>query len=219
MRPLRITLTLGLLVSLSLATSACFETTPTGPHGGTLVDLIDGYDGVDHATGEGILILVNDPATDVAFLDIDCGLDVRAAERIVAHRRGADDVDLTWDDDLFDNVFELDDVAYVGPAALELLGDMAHALDLVPVVAVEGVPFTEGERADVLLLANGATIDELDLNAGLDRRAAEAVVGAGPYTTVFEIGERPYVGPAALELMRDYAAEWVDEVIDGSDQD
>lgn len=220
MRRINILISAGLLLALSATSSACYVVTgPTGPEGGTLTNLVLGYDGIDHATGEGILLLVNDPTTDVAFFDVDCGLDVRAAERLIAHRRGADDIDLTWDDNLFDDIYEVDAISYLGPASLELLGDMAHALDLVPVVAVEGVSFTEGERTDVLLLANGATVDELDLGAGLDRRAAEAIVGGSSYTRIVQIGDRPYVGPAALEGLRAFAAEWVDAVVEEGGQD
>lgn len=74
-----------------------------------------------------ILALVNDPATTFELLDLDVGLDRRAAENIIAHRDGADGATGTADDRLFASVDELDMIAYVGPAALEDLAVYALA--------------------------------------------------------------------------------------------
>ena len=196
----------------ALITTGCSLDTSLSAAGGEVHDthLVTGLE-IDHATAEGILILVNDPLTDVPFLDRDCGLDVRAAERIVGHRQGPDGVEGSMDDDLFDDLFELDDVGYVGPATLRALGAMAHELDLVPVIFVEGISFTGSELEDTLLLVNLAELDVLDLDVGLDVRAAEALVNGRPYVDLLEIADRPWVGPASLELLRDSAGPWVDE--------
>ena len=200
------------LLLIALATTACDVNTQMYVSDEALFDTIEGMPTIDHATGEGILRLVNDPATDVEFLDIDVDLDVRAAERIVAHRQGDDGQDATWDDHPFGDLFELSDVAYVGPSALGKLGDMAHELDLVPAVMVEGVVFTPTELEDTLLMVNFATVEELDDGAGLDSRAVEAIVNGGSYNNLVQVGERPYVGPAALDQMLVYAAHWVDQL-------
>ncbi len=205
-------LTILALITLAGCTDTHFSNSDDGPYE---VHLTGGL-AIDHATGEGILILVNDPLTDVPFLDEDCGIDLRAAERIVAHRRGPDGIDGSMDDDHFGDLFELDDIAYVGPATLQALGEMAHELDLVPVVFVEGVSFTASELEDTLLLVNLAELDQLDIDAGLDVRAAEALVNGRPYVDLLEISERPWVGPATLEMLREYAGPWVDQ--SGGDQ-
>jgi len=200
---------LTLLLLLALATSACETHSTLYEHDGELFDAIEGMPSTDHATGLGILRLVNWAAVDVAFLDLEVDLDVRAAERIVAHRQGDDAADGTWDDNPFNDLFELTDVAYVSASALQKLGDMAHELDLVPALRVEGVTFTETELEDTLVLANFASAAELDYGAGLDSRAAEAIANGGPYANLVEVAERPYVGPAALEQLRAFAPEWI----------
>ncbi len=200
-----------LFLMTALALAACDTDTYLTAPDTVLTHDYEGTLAIDHATSEGILALVNSPDTTVDFLDVDVELDVRAAERIVAHRQGDDGYDGTWDDNPFDDLFELDDVGYVGPDAMEKLGDMAYELDLVPGIVVEGVVFTIGEEADTMLLVNLATLDELDFEAGLDARAAETIVYGRPYSNLVEVGDRPWVGPAALEQLRAYAGPWVDE--------
>lgn len=68
-----------------------------------------------------ILGLVNDGATTFNLLDVDVGLDRRAAENIMAHRAGDDGALGTSDDVVFRSLGELDAIAYVGPAALDAL--------------------------------------------------------------------------------------------------
>lgn len=75
----------------------------------------------------GVLALVNDPTVDQPLLDDDVGLDKRAATNIIVHRDGPDTLVGTADDDLFDDIPELDDISYVGEAALQLLRDYAIA--------------------------------------------------------------------------------------------
>lgn len=202
---------IALATLIALLASGCTDTNLSSNHDGPhQVHVVAGFE-IDHATGEGILILVNDALTDVPFLDDDCGVDLPAAERIVAHRQGPDGLDGSMDDDLFDDLFELDAVGYVGPSTLQALGEMAHELDLVPVLFVEGVSFTASELDDTLLLVNLAELDALDIDAGLDVRAAEALVNGRPYVDLLEVSERPWVGPATLEMLREYAGPWVDQ--------
>src|SRR5262245_63736537 len=56
----------------------------------------------------GVLGLLNAVDTDVPLLDIDVGLDRRAAENLVAHKNGPDGVAGNDDDDAFDDVDEVD---------------------------------------------------------------------------------------------------------------
>jgi hypothetical protein len=165
--------------------------------------------GYDHPTVLGMLRLANDPASDLAFLMDGAGLANAPADAIVRHRQGADRIDGTWDDDPFDDGFELSRLVDVDEAALHALATAAHDLDLVPDLVLEGVPFTREQVDASLLLANTAPLSELD--GALDSRAAESLVVGRPYTTVFEVAERPRMGPAALEALRDQASDWLDE--------
>jgi len=63
----------------------------------------------------------------VSFDELDnaARLNARAARNIINHRNGADEVVGTADDDSFDDIFELDDVSFVGPSALGALLDYA----------------------------------------------------------------------------------------------
>ena len=74
-----------------------------------------------------ILALVNHPDTTMELLDLDVGLDVRAATNIMAHRDGADGEVGTADDRLFASIEELDGISYVGPSALDDLAAYALA--------------------------------------------------------------------------------------------
>ena len=53
-------------------------------------------------------------------------------------------------------------------------------------------------------------MDDLDIGADLDQRAAESIINGRPYAGLMEMAERPYVGPATLEQLLRYADHWVD---------
>ncbi len=165
-----------------------------------------------HDVSRGVLALVNDQLTDVPFLTGECMIGSGAAERIVAHRQGPDSLDGTADDDPFDTITELDEVGLVGEQTLNLLAEAAERLGLVPVLELEGVPFTEDEVQDTLLFANGASLDVLDVEAGLDIRAARSLTYGRPYQSLVEVAERPFVGPSALTAMKWFAPSWVDSL-------
>jgi len=57
------------------------------------------------------------------------------------------------------------------------------------------------DEAVVVRVANEATFEELDVDVGLDRRAAEGIVAGRPFETMAEVDAVPYVGPVALEDM------------------
>src|SRR6185436_8792958 len=105
----------SLLVPASLCL-ACVAP-PTDEVGGEGPDAYDGA--LTTAQVSRMLDLVNDPAVDVALLDVDVALDARAAKAIVQHRNGPDGQYPSTDDDLFGSIAELDSVAYVGSAALD----------------------------------------------------------------------------------------------------
>jgi hypothetical protein len=156
-----------------------------------------------------VLDLVNDPATDVALLDDAVRLDSRAAKNIIAHRNGPDGLFPSADDDLFDTLAELDAVPYVGDWALEQLRAWAIAHAPPPPELVEGVDFTSEQVAAVVWGVNQASVYELDIQVGLDRRAAENLVASAPYATVTAIGQIAYVGTSALNALRAHTDNWI----------
>jgi hypothetical protein len=74
-----------------------------------------------------LLNLVNKPQTTAQFLDIEVGIDVRAANSIMNHRNGPDKTPNTTDDRRFNTVAEVDALPYVGNATLNLLRTYAIA--------------------------------------------------------------------------------------------
>lgn len=147
----------------------------------------------------GVVAMLNDPGTTVAVLDIDAGLDVRAARNLVAHREGGDP---------FDSVAEIDAVPQVGESALAKLVDWARAEgwvtddDLYGVV--EGVALTRDEAAAALRVANTSDLETLDRDVALDARAAANLVDLRPFATLEDVALVPYVGAAAIGHLVDW---------------
>lgn len=98
---------------------------------GVVQDETPEHDLLDPVLAAGVLALINDVEVDAEFLDVGLELDSRVATRIVAHRQGPDGVDGTEDDDLFDDLWELDDVAYVGESTILRLAHWAVELGYV----------------------------------------------------------------------------------------
>jgi hypothetical protein len=158
---------------------------------------------------ESAVVEVANTATLVE-LDVDAALDSRAATGIVAHRDGPDGLPGTADDDLLDDLAEVDAVSWVGSSALNALADYAAAIGLL------GAPVDSD--AAVLALVNAASEEELDLDAGLDSRAAhnlvahrdgpDALLGTAdddPFDDLAEVDAVPWVGAAALDALAAYA--------------
>lgn len=159
----------------------------------------------------GVIAMLNDASTTTTVLDIDAGLDKRAATGIIRHRDGKDAKAGTKDDDLFGSIQEIDDIKWVGDSALSALLAYATAEGWVTVDedyygTIETVTFTKTEADAIVILANTATQDELDVDVGLDSRAAKNIVADRPFTTLEEVAAVKYVGATALGHLRD----WVD---------
>lgn len=95
--------------------------------------------GIDEGSAEAlaVLALVNDPSVDFAELDLDAGLHATAARNIIDYRNGPDAQVTTSDDEIYDDLAELDKVAFVGPSALTALLDYAKAKGLLSDTATE----------------------------------------------------------------------------------
>lgn len=196
-------------VALMLALAAC---------NGATQDL-DGSDAararvIEEDTPEafGVLNFLNDAGTDVTLLDIDAALDVRAARNLIARRDGPDARFGTSDDQPFMTIAEVDDVAYVGDAALRRLLDYAQANGWIhgddPYYGtVKGVVFTVPQAEHTLWIANASSQPFLDDDVALDRRAAANIVALRLFSTVEELATVPYVGQSALRKLRDFDGE------------
>ncbi len=105
---------------------------------------------------------------------------------------------------------EISAYAYFGAsAAADLLAFVqADGSCGEPDLLVEGVPMSAEEAAEVLVVANSASLIELDQDAGLDARAASNIVAARPLADTDELAAVSYVGASALELLLDYSAVW-----------
>ncbi len=157
--------------------------------------------------GEGILAFLNDPSTSFEVLDVEVGLDRRAAEHLIAWRDGADGVPGTADDDLFDSLEEVDDVYWVGATAIALLKAFTSEQGWVPagddlLGTWVGVTFTALEANLVVELPNRSPFVVLDVDVQLDKRAVEAIFAARPVGTAKDLAAVKYVGTASLERMK-----------------
>lgn len=165
------------------------------------------------ATVQGMLAFLNDASTTFTLLDVDVGLDSRAARAIVAWRDGVDGVLGTADDRPFATLAQVDDRYYVGVSALARIQTWAEDHDWVPtdpddlLGTWDSVSFTVAEADAVLNLVNSADTSTLDVDLGLDARAARSIVAAQPIDTVYTLSNLYYVGTRALEILKEAAAE------------
>jgi hypothetical protein len=158
----------------------------------------------------GLLAFLNAESTTYDVLDNDVPLDKRSAANLIDYRDGADATWGTRDDNLYTDIDEVDDVRWVGPAALDRLVKYVVDEGLVPVDddylgTWDGVSFTVAEAEAVVELANTAGPNTLDDNIALDSRAANSIVDARPVSSVYEISGLYYVGASALTKLKDYA--------------
>lgn len=159
-------------------------------------------------TAYGVLGFVNAADTTADDLVASVGLTKRVATAIAGHVRGRDGKHGTRDDDRFDTIRELDDIAGVGPATIEKIRAYADRAGLIPSTILEGVPLTTTDATTILDIANRATLDQLDREARVDIRAARAVVAARPIASLTVLGDVSYVGKTAVEKLRAYVTRW-----------
>jgi phosphatidylserine/phosphatidylglycerophosphate/cardiolipin synthase-like enzyme len=72
-----------------------------------------------------------------------------------------------------------------------------------------GIEEGSAEARGVLALVNDPDVDveEIDVAAGLSKRAASGIIAARPFDTLAELDKVPYVGPKALSQLLEYARE------------
>src|SRR5690606_15061351 len=96
---------------------------------------------------------------------------------------------------------ELDEVAYVGAAAMHLILDYADAQGHLENCTTGG----SCDETASLRVANELSEADLDTVVGLDSRAASAIVMARPLASYAELDEVAYVGQSALGKLLAYA--------------
>lgn len=97
---------------------------------------------------------------------------LRDATNLIGHRNGPDRQPGTSDDDRFDTIEEVDDIKYVGPAALRRLIEFSHANGFVPhgdepLGIFDGVTFTIAQAEATLALVNEESDGVLRIEIGL----------------------------------------------------
>ena len=168
----------------------------------------------------GVLSVLNADSTTVTVLDDDVPLNKRAAEQLVAWRDGADGQRYTYDDRAFQTMQQVDDVPWVGPAAIEALVAYAEQTGAVPqggelLGTWDSTAFTVDEAEATLLLVNEADYVVLDDDAALSSRAVDNIMAARPLATIAQLAAVPQVGPSAMGKLRNFAQTWAPLAEDG----
>jgi Helix-hairpin-helix motif len=202
------------VLALAILAPACGTMGESDPVDGTFSQALSS------AEEDGVLRFVNDCQTTQPALDDDAALDVRAATGIVDRRNGTDAACGTADDQPFASLAELDAVPYVGDVALSKLLAQATLLGYVTddndglADDYDGVSFSLDEARGVLAIANGASFENLDVDFGLDSRAATAIVAGRPFAaattgaSMQELSAASYVGGSALQHLKSQAGAW-----------
>jgi len=200
------------LLASALAFSACVDQEAVNNVSSLAVE----FGAIESGSSEeaAILAFLNRGDLSLRELDIEAGLDKRAALNIFHFRAGPDGAIGTGDDRSITSIAQLDGIPYVGPSAVEQL--LRH------VIASGGLggPSTRSREEAILGVVNHPDIsfEVLDYGVGLDRRAAFSIFSyrAGPdeesntfddarFVTVDEIDELSFVGQSALNKLFSYS--------------
>lgn len=154
------------------------------------------------AEGLSMIDLLNDPLTTVTVLDIDAALDARAARNLIAHRDGLDGVYGTADDDRYNTVLEVDNVANVGEATMNALIAFADMYGYRKIGdqmlgTWDGVDFTVREADATVYFVNNA--DRAALRAaGVNNTTTTSLLNARPFWSVQQISVIRGVGSVTM---------------------
>ena len=160
-----------------------------------------------------ILEFLNHPLTTAEVLDVEVGLDKRAARNLIAHRNGPDGLVDTHDDNLFNSMAEVDGVYWVGQMTLDSLEAYieSQAWTRAPhqtLGVYDGVHFTVNEGHLTVGLANSASHAELADIIGLSDTATELVLKLRPFATMSELAKVYGVDDDALLKLKSAALNW-----------
>ncbi|MFP2904777.1 proprotein convertase P-domain-containing protein [Pyxidicoccus sp. 3LFB2] len=164
-------------------------------------------DGTPATTG--VLAFLNDPSTTLAVLDQEVPLNALAAQNLMAWRAGPDGVAHTGDDRTFVTIDQVDDVPYVGPAALADLEWYARGTGRVAdlpldasVGVFDGLAFNLAEARRVIKVANTESGTSLQTVYGLSPLAVQSLLAARPIVHMVELSRLPNVDGATLQQLK-----------------
>jgi hypothetical protein len=158
--------------------------------------------------GIGVVLFLNEPSTTFAVLDTQVPLNSQAAQSIIDWREGPDGVLHTADDRRFVSVEQVDDLLYVGPAALAALETYARGTGRVElpvdgaVGTYQGVAFNVAEARRVLAVVNAQSASALQTAYGVSATAASAIVSARPFFHILKLGRLPGVDGLSLQHLK-----------------
>lgn len=164
-------------------------------------------DGTPATTG--VLAFLNDRNTTLTVLDQEVPLNLLAAQSLIAWRAGPDGVDNTGDDRTFVTIDQVDDVPYVGPAALAALEWYARGTGRVAdlpldasVGVFDGLDFNLAEARRVLRAANVETASTLQNGYSIAPLAVQSILAARPIAHMVELSRLAYVDTTALQRFK-----------------
>ncbi len=128
--------------------------------------------------------------------DADCLGDVPGIN--IPLSAAQNDGNVVWDDVTV--VYDFFAATNEGGLGCVMVGDVAGTW--------EDVIFTHGEVDAVIEMANSATFQQLDVEIGLNSRAAENIVAARPIADLSQLAAVAQVGPSTLNAMREYVPTW-----------
>ncbi len=114
------------------------------------------------------------------------------------------------DDNRDDGVSCAEIAGYTGfgtQAATTLLDYVRQGTANEAAQVVEGVQLTAQQASAILTVVNEASAQELDLDVGLDSRAAANIVAARPIVSLDALAAVPYVGKAAILALLVYVSQ------------
>ncbi len=192
------------LAILSLLT-ACNGSAPAEEDTEDAVAFADPFDSGGYTDCELVAVVqfANNPATTFEVLR-DSGVHSRAARNVTEHRDGVDQIAGTVDDQLFGSIYELDEVPYVGPKAIEQL--VAAGANICE-NGYEPPPPPACAETELLDFVNedGTDADVL-ANVGVYSRAVthivEAKAAGESFSSLQALDDVPYVGPSTLATLQ-----------------
>lgn len=150
---------------------------------------------------------LNDPASDAAELKA-AGLNKTISKLVLDRRSGADGQFGTADDGSFETLTEFDALKGVGPATLQKLAAYALARDFGNERGIfHDVYFTEVQADRVLDVVNTVSLQAIDAETSIDKRALENIVAARPIVSMAQLTTISRVKGSATLLLREYADE------------
>jgi hypothetical protein len=192
------------LALLALSLSACTTALNASIEGETQFAIFTGS-----PEAVALIDFLNASTTTFEVLDDEVPLNRRTAENLILWRDGADGIRYTTDDKSFQTVADVDEVHWVGPAAMDAMVAYLEDEGLIPtggdlLGVFDDVAFTVAEAAATLQLVNEASFEVLDDEVPLNSRSAGNILDARPIVTLHYLEAVSWVGPSAMLQLRNF---------------